>query len=90
MAPVNGLYGVMNEDGVIGPYEAGELYGAAGVFLFVLAIGVYALVAVAAPVLSALPVGVWMTIWSLFRSTRTTAFSSTMARRSIIPAMPRR
>ncbi len=41
MAPVNGLYGVINPDGYIGPYESGELYGAAGVFLFVLAIGVF-------------------------------------------------
>lgn len=41
LAPVNGLYGVMNDEGKIGPYEAGELYGAAGVFLFVLAIGVF-------------------------------------------------
>lgn len=41
MAPVNGLYGVMNPEGKIGPYESGELYGAAGVFLFVLAIGVF-------------------------------------------------
>ena len=41
LAPINGLYGVMNADGFIGPYESGELYGAAGVFLFVLAIGVF-------------------------------------------------
>ena len=41
MAPVNGLYGVMNADGFIGPYESGELYGAAGVFLFVIAIGIF-------------------------------------------------
>jgi uncharacterized ion transporter superfamily protein YfcC len=41
MAPVNGLYGVMNGHGRIGPYESGELYGAAGVFLFVLAIGIF-------------------------------------------------
>ena len=41
LAPVNGLYGVMNPDGYIGPYESGELYGAAGVFLFVLAIGIF-------------------------------------------------
>jgi uncharacterized ion transporter superfamily protein YfcC len=47
LAPVNGLYGVMNEDGVIGPYESGELYGAAGVFLFVLAIGVFISMAMA-------------------------------------------
>ncbi len=41
LAPINGLYGVMNPDGKIGPYESGELYGAAGVFMFVLAIGVF-------------------------------------------------
>jgi uncharacterized ion transporter superfamily protein YfcC len=41
LAPINGLYGVINPDGYIGPYESGELYGAAGVFLFVLAIGVF-------------------------------------------------
>ncbi len=41
MAPVNGLYGILNSDGKIGPYESGELYGAAGVFLFVLAIGIF-------------------------------------------------
>ncbi|WP_181310942.1 YfcC family protein [Nocardioides campestrisoli] len=41
LAPVNGLYGVLNGDGFVGPYESGELYGAAGVFLFVLAIGVF-------------------------------------------------
>ncbi len=42
MAPINGLYGVQDGDtGFIGPYETGELFGAAGVFLFVLAIGVF-------------------------------------------------
>ena len=42
LAPVNGLYGVKStETGFIGPYEVGELFGAAGVFLFVLAIGVF-------------------------------------------------
>lgn len=42
MAPVNGLYGVKATDGgFIGPYETGELFGAAGVFLFVLAIGIF-------------------------------------------------
>lgn len=46
MAPVNGLYGVMDaETGWIGPYEAGELYGAAGVFFFVVAIGIFITVA---------------------------------------------
>ena len=42
LAPVNGLYGVESADtGFIGPYESGELYGAAGVFLFVIAIGIF-------------------------------------------------
>jgi uncharacterized ion transporter superfamily protein YfcC len=42
MAPVNGLYGVKSaETGRIGPYETGDLFGAAGVFLFVLAIGIF-------------------------------------------------
>ncbi|MFQ4149863.1 Na+/H+ antiporter NhaC family protein [Arthrobacter sp. LAPM80] len=42
LAPINGLYGVKNPTtGFIGPYESGELYGAAGVFMFVLAIGVF-------------------------------------------------
>jgi len=42
MAPVNGLYGTQSsETGRIGPYETGDLFGAAGVFLFVLAIGIF-------------------------------------------------
>ncbi len=42
LAPINGLYGVESADtGFIGPYESGELFGAAGVFLFVLAIGIF-------------------------------------------------
>ena len=42
MAPVNGLYGIQSaETGFIGPYEVGELFGAAGVFFFVLAIGMF-------------------------------------------------
>ena len=42
MSPVNGLYGIEStETGFIGPYESGELFGAAGVFLFVLAIGIF-------------------------------------------------
>lgn len=42
LAPINGLYGVKSaETGFIGPSESGALYGAAGVFLFVLAIGVF-------------------------------------------------
>lgn len=41
LAPVNGLYGVRDEDGTVGPDLTGELYGAAGVFLYVLAIGAF-------------------------------------------------
>ncbi len=42
LSPVNGLYGVQASDGgFIGPYESGELFGAVGVFLFVLAIGIF-------------------------------------------------
>lgn len=41
-APVNGLYGVEDPgSGFVGPYESGSLTGAAGVFLFVLAIGAF-------------------------------------------------
>jgi uncharacterized ion transporter superfamily protein YfcC len=39
---VNGLYGIQApETGEVGPFNAGALYGAAGVFLFVLAIGAF-------------------------------------------------
>lgn len=42
LAPVNGLYGVQDtKSGQVGPDMAGELYGSAGVFLFVLAIGAF-------------------------------------------------
>ena len=42
LAPINGLYGIVSgETGHIGPYETGDLYGAAGVFMFVLAIGIF-------------------------------------------------
>ncbi|WP_030564601.1 YfcC family protein [Streptomyces aureocirculatus] len=42
LAPVNGLYGVQDTaSGQVGPDLAGELYGSAGVFLFVLAIGAF-------------------------------------------------
>ncbi len=42
LSPVNGLYGVRSAaSGFIGPYESGELFGAAGVFLFVIAIGIF-------------------------------------------------
>jgi uncharacterized ion transporter superfamily protein YfcC len=42
MAPVHGLYGVQDAaTGYIGAYESGELFGAAGVFFFVVAIGIF-------------------------------------------------
>lgn len=42
MAPIHGLYGVQDAaTGYIGSYESGELFGAAGVFMFVLAIGIF-------------------------------------------------
>ncbi|MGZ4438402.1 MAG: YfcC family protein [Acidimicrobiales bacterium] len=42
LAPVNGLYGIKSSDtGFIGPNETGDLFGAAGVFLFVIAIGIF-------------------------------------------------
>ncbi|MFE6128519.1 YfcC family protein [Streptomyces sp. NPDC056437] len=42
LAPVNGLYGIQDaKTGEVGPGLAGELYGSAGVFLFVLAIGAF-------------------------------------------------
>ncbi|MEU4970631.1 YfcC family protein [Streptomyces smyrnaeus] len=42
LAPVNGLYGVQDlRTGRVGPDLTGELYGAAGVFFFVLAIGAF-------------------------------------------------
>jgi uncharacterized ion transporter superfamily protein YfcC len=41
LSPINGLYGVKSAAGFIGPYETGELFGAAGVFLFVIAIGIF-------------------------------------------------
>ncbi|MCX5400664.1 YfcC family protein [Streptomyces sp. NBC_00102] len=42
LSPVNGLYGIRDaETGQVGPDLAGELYGSAGVFLFVIAIGAF-------------------------------------------------
>jgi uncharacterized ion transporter superfamily protein YfcC len=40
-APPNGLYGVEGSNGFIGPWEEGFLYGSAGIFLFVLAVGAF-------------------------------------------------
>ncbi|CAM5604775.1 transporter [Streptomyces xanthochromogenes] len=42
LSPVNGLYGIQDaKTGQVGPSLVGELYGSAGVFLFVLAIGAF-------------------------------------------------
>ncbi|MFI1886084.1 YfcC family protein [Streptomyces jumonjinensis] len=42
LSPVNGLYGIQDQrSGLVGPDLVGELYGSAGVFLFVLAIGAF-------------------------------------------------
>ena len=42
LAPVNGLYGLQDpETGVVVPFGVGSLFGAVGVFMFVLAIGAF-------------------------------------------------
>jgi uncharacterized ion transporter superfamily protein YfcC len=42
LAPINGLYGLQNpETGVVVPFGVGRLFGAVGVFAFVLAIGAF-------------------------------------------------
>jgi uncharacterized ion transporter superfamily protein YfcC len=41
IAPPNGLYGVENDTGFVGPDESGFLYGSAGIFFFVLAVGAF-------------------------------------------------
>ncbi|MFI0943056.1 YfcC family protein [Streptomyces sp. NPDC021020] len=42
LSPVNGLYGIQDaKTGAVGPDNTGDLYGSAGVFLFVLAIGAF-------------------------------------------------
>ncbi|MFI0227095.1 YfcC family protein [Streptomyces lydicus] len=42
LSPVNGLYGIKDpKSGQVGPDLTGDLYGSAGVFLFVLAIGAF-------------------------------------------------
>ncbi|MEV1021587.1 YfcC family protein [Streptomyces sp. NPDC050264] len=42
LAPVNGLYGIQDlKTSLVGPDNSGDLYGSAGVFLFVLAIGAF-------------------------------------------------
>lgn len=40
-ATPNGLYGVQNADGQVGQWEEGFLYGAAQIFMFVLAVGAF-------------------------------------------------
>lgn len=39
LSPINGLYGIQNADGHVGPFNSGTLFGSAQVFLFILAIG---------------------------------------------------
>jgi uncharacterized ion transporter superfamily protein YfcC len=42
LAPVNGLYGLQDpETGIVRPFGVGRLFGAVGVFAFVLAIGAF-------------------------------------------------
>jgi uncharacterized ion transporter superfamily protein YfcC len=41
IAPPNGLYGVEADNGFVGPWEGGFLYGSAAIFLFVLAVGAF-------------------------------------------------
>ena len=41
IAPPNGLYGVENDKGFVSADEVGVLYGSAGIFLFVLAVGAF-------------------------------------------------
>ncbi|MFF1691396.1 MULTISPECIES: YfcC family protein [unclassified Streptomyces] len=42
LSPVNGLYGILDpKTAVVAPDNTGDLYGSAGVFLFVLAIGAF-------------------------------------------------
>jgi len=42
LSPVNGLYGIKDAaSGKVGPYNSGDLYGSAGVFFFVLAVGAF-------------------------------------------------
>jgi len=40
-ATPNGLYGIQNDEGVVGADESGFLYGSAQIFLFVLAVGAF-------------------------------------------------
>ncbi len=40
-SPANGLYGVENGSGFVGPWEEGFLYGSAAIFFFVLAVGAF-------------------------------------------------
>lgn len=41
LAPVNGLYGIENSAGHVGPYENGSVFGAIGVFFYVLSLGAF-------------------------------------------------
>src|SRR5690242_12790602 len=39
LAPVDGMYGIENDQGYVGAYEVGALYGAINIALFILMIG---------------------------------------------------
>ncbi len=39
LAPINGMYGIQDTEGQVGPYNVGSLYGAVNVALFILMIG---------------------------------------------------
>jgi uncharacterized ion transporter superfamily protein YfcC len=41
VAPPNGLYGIEDEAGTVAAFNSGDLYGAAQIFLFVLAVGAF-------------------------------------------------
>jgi uncharacterized ion transporter superfamily protein YfcC len=41
IAPPNGLYGIESAKGFVGPGESGFIYGSAGIFFFVLAVGAF-------------------------------------------------
>ena len=41
IAPPNGLYGIENDKGFVGADEVGVIYGSAGIFFFVLAVGAF-------------------------------------------------
>ena len=41
LAPINGMYGVQDTDGFVGPDNTGDLFGSVSIFMFVIAIGIF-------------------------------------------------